>query len=179
MVNYQSMQPGVFTEFSQLKSVNTNNTAHAENLYQNRNPRQNYYERSHLNPYQDFMYKRALFGLSAYSDKRVGAMSYTDKRKVRKYQEKTQRILNIWKQQLTNQLFDQLTKINFPKFKTNPFVTIFESTKIGTSFGKTTDESFTNTLSFKTLNIKKPRIIQKLIQEKILPENFYNLSRPI
>ena len=42
-------------------------------------------------------------------------------------------------------------------------------------FGTETDQSYISDVDFKSLGVEKKQIVSKLIQEKILPVNFYEL----
>lgn len=139
-----------------------------------------YQERIWLNEYQYDLYKAAMYGLSAYSNNQLYKMSYQEKRKIRSFHERVQRVLNLWKQQVVNQLFEQLCSIPLNKFPENVFDKVFKSTKIGVrNFGKRTDEMFQCTLTFEQLKINRKQIIQKLIQERIFPENFFELNKTL
>jgi hypothetical protein len=43
-------------------------------------------------------------------------------------------------------------------------------------FGNDTDPNYISKVNFKELGVDKRQIVTKLIQEKILPVNFYELS---
>lgn len=120
-----------------------------------------------LGYYQNFLYKRAMYGLKMYTDKEVSAMSAVNKSKIINLQKKTQRVLNIYKQEVVN------------KISNNIFTRLFPNSPITKALvGELTftDTEFINTIDFKSLGITKELIINKLIKENILPHNFYELK---
>ena len=60
------------------------------------------------------------------------------------------------------------------------FVNIFPDTEftkcLVETYGTSGDPEYVNNMSFKTLKITKKQIIDKLIEAKILPKNFYELN---
>ena len=119
-----------------------------------------------LNQYQNHLYHRAIFGLSIYSQDEIKNMHSKKRKRIIKVSKRTQSILNLWKQEIiiamTNKFFSEI----FPGMAiTNALLS-----------DSTVDPSVRCNLSFKLLKIKKPAIIQKLLCEGILPENFYELK---
>lgn len=136
-----------------------------------------YQERVWLDDYQYKLYKAAMYGLSAYSSHQLYRMSYNEKQKISRFHARAQKVLNQWKQQIVNQLFEQLCSIQLNKFPKNPFNTVFGDTKMGVrQFGKRTDDMFECTLTFDQLKINRKQIIQKLITERIFPQDFFQLN---
>lgn len=127
-----------------------------------------YYEQDPYTSYQNFLYRRALFGLSVYSVDEIKVMNSRKKMRIYKVHLRCQRILNIWKQQLINDFTNRLLERIFPGS---------ENIKIFTEeFRDATDPEFINEIPFKDLGITKERIIEKLIKEKVLPFNFHSLK---
>lgn len=127
------------------------------------------FDHDSLNNYQNFLYHRALFGLSIYTQQEIVSMHKEKRKRIVKIHKTTQRFLNLWKQEIlidkTNKLFEKL----FPK---NPIAK------------KILDEScpeptFKCNLSFESLGITKQQIVEKLLSEKILPKDFHNLKQAI
>jgi hypothetical protein len=114
---------------------------------------------------QNELYSRLLIGLKYYTPEQKYAMNSNKKKRIAKTHKKAQDILNLWKQEITiektNGLFSQL----FPKA---------EITKV---LIKESDPSteFRNTLSFKDLGIRKEDIVEKFLEKRLLPANFYEL----
>jgi len=124
------------------------------------------YEQDPYNSRQNFLYKRAIFGLAAYSSQEISEMSKVKVKRINKINRKTQVVLNLWKQELVNSWTNKFFSIIFP---TSPFAKEFTTCT-------TVDKNFICTLSFKDLNISKSDIINKLIVEKVLPKEFHQLK---
>lgn len=123
------------------------------------------------NEHQNFLYNRALYGLSIYSKDEVQEMDLQKKKRIIRIHKKTQKILNLWKQEIVNTLANKLFTDIFPKMDiTN---TIIEK------YGIEGDPDYVNKMSFKMLNISKTQIVFKLIGCKILPKNFNDLKNDI
>jgi len=131
-------------------------------------PKYQLYERDEFNSYQNFLYKRVLFGLSVYEKDELTVMHWDKKNRINKVHKHAQKVMNIWKQQIINNI-------------TNSFLTTYFGNSsfvkdLITNHGNTTDDKFVNIIEFKNLGISKKDIINKLIIEKILPHNFYKLK---
>jgi hypothetical protein len=125
------------------------------------------YEIDTLNQYQNFLYKRAMYGLKMYTDKEIATMGAKNKQRIISIQQKTQRILNLYKQEVVNKLSNNIFTRLFPNSPiTNALVGELTFT----------DSGYINTIDFKSLGITKELIINKLIKENILPSNFYELK---
>ena len=125
------------------------------------------YEADQYSQYQNFLYKRALYGLSSLPKDEVEQMSKQKKIRISKVNRRAQRVLNEAKQKkvitITNEIFAKW----FPDTKFAKFM-----------LGNTeTDEKVRNTLNFKDLNIHKDEIIRIFIEEGILSSNFLSLKR--
>ena len=118
--------------------------------------------------YQNYLYKRALYGLNALNEKELITICSKKKQRILNVYKKAQTILNVLKQKIsinyTNSLFLNL----FPN--SNLTTSLIENTEI--------DEKFKNCLTFKDLNINKPDIITIFIAEGVLPKNFLSLEGP-
>lgn len=167
-----SIPPTKYQSLADLKKLQTN-----QNTYQ-QSARPLYQERKWLSQYQYQIYRTALYGLNAFSKKELYKMSIVAKNRIAKFYRRAQEILNRWKQQLVNELFEELCSIKYSKFAFNPFKKVFDDTTIGVEkFGRTTDDSFECTLTFVQLKISREQIIYKLINEQVLPTNFYQLNQ--
>ena len=126
------------------------------------------YERDEFNSYQNFLYKRALFGLSVYQEEELSKMHWDKKKRIQKVHERAQSVLNVWKQELANKwAADGLREVFHHSSLIKNMVEIFANH---------TDPEYISTLEFKDLGIDKKDIVKKLIQEKVLPNNFYELK---
>ena len=140
--------------------------------------RPKYQDRKWISEYQHQLYKTAVLGLKAFSKKELYKMSIATKKRIVEFYKKAQVILNRWKQQLVNEMFEQLCSIDCLKFDYNPFQKVFDETVIGIKkFGNQIDDTVECTLTFAQLKISREQIIQKLIDEKILPSNFYQIQK--
>ena len=118
--------------------------------------------------YQNFLYNRALFGLSVYTPEELKNMRWDKRKRIIKVHKRAQKTLNIWKQQIVNQL------------STHLFETLFPKTPITESFVESTNEvdsEYVNRMSFKSLRISKTQIVGKLVKEGILPPDFQDLKQ--
>ena len=126
------------------------------------------YEKDAFNTYQNFLYKRAMFGLSVYSQDELQKMNSDKKKRVHKVHARCQHVLNLWKQELCNSFTNKIFQTFFPERSEAKFFFLTHKDSI--------DPDFINTLSFKDMGIKKEHIVQKLIYEGILPRDFYKLK---
>jgi hypothetical protein len=124
------------------------------------------YEIDSYNSYQNYLYKRALYGLSALTESELSIMCAKKKQRISKVYLKGQHVINIYKQKLTNLYSNLLFKGLFPD---SPITDFFMS-------NEETDVNFKNTLTFKDLNISKDDIIRIFIAEGVLPKNFMSLT---
>ena len=126
------------------------------------------YEKDEFNAQQNFLYKRVLFGLGVYSPEELAKMHWDKKKRIQKVHSRAQNVLNIWKHQLTNQwTADLLGHL----FWNSSFVKEYSE-----KFVNDIDPTYISNLEFKSLGVSKKEVINKLIDEKVLPYNFYQLK---
>lgn len=125
------------------------------------------YEKDNYNNYQNHLYKRALYGLSAFTQAELATMCSKKKQRVSKVYMKGQNIINLYKQKITNAYSNFIFKTLFPESPLTQFLVETEET----------DVEFKNTLSFKELGISKDQIVGIFVAEGILPKNFHSLQR--
>jgi hypothetical protein len=119
--------------------------------------------------HQNFLYNRALYGLSIYTPEEVVIMPPEKRKRILQIHKKTQKILNLWKQEIVNILANKIFTDIFPDTEiTNCLVKVF---------GIDGDPEYVNNMSFKTLKISKEQIVTKLIECKVLPKNFNELNQ--
>ena len=124
------------------------------------------YELDGYSQYQNYLYKRALYGLDALSQEELATTCSKKKQRIINVYKRAQVVLNIEKQKATIKYTNVIFKTLFPKSNlTKEFESLNE-----------TDEKFKNTLTFKDLNISKNQIISIFIAEGILPKNFLSLT---
>jgi len=126
------------------------------------------YDTDGYNQYQNYLYKRALHGLNAMTEKEIATMCSKKKQRIINVYKRAQVVINKLKQQATISYSNFLFKSLFP----NSPITEFLLTETET------DVSIINTLNFKDLNINKSDIITIFMQEGILPKNFLSLEGP-
>ena len=125
------------------------------------------YEKDNYNNYQNHLYKRALYGLSAFTQAELATMCSKKKQRVSKVYIKGQNIINLYKQKITNAYSNFIFKTLFPESPLTQFLVETEET----------DVEYKNTLSFKELGISKDQIVNIFVAEGILPKNFHSLQR--
>lgn len=126
------------------------------------------YEVDEFNNYQNKLYKEALFGISNYSQEEIKKLSYQEQNRIVKANRKAQSVLNIWKQELCNDIINSLFKKLFPNSPVTKELT--------EEFGNIVDSNYKNFLTFKQLGVSKKEIVIKLIKNDVLPKNFFELS---
>lgn len=123
------------------------------------------YEQDKYSEYQNYRYKRVLYGLKSLPKEEVERMCDKKKRRINNVHYKAQGVINIAKQKLTIQWTNKF------------FTTFFPKSKIALDLAELNevDKNFKNKLTFKDLNLSKDDIISILMDEKILPSNFLSL----
>ena len=124
------------------------------------------YEQDKYSIYQNYLYKRALYGLDALTEKELAITCSKKKQRIINVFKRSQTVLNIYKQKLTIAYTNSIFKNLFPNTHLTQNILMCEET----------DEKFKNTLTFRDLNISKDDIISIFILEGILPKNFLSLQ---
>lgn len=127
------------------------------------------YEKDLFNETQNFLYKRAIFGIKVYTEEQIKKMNHDKKRRIIKVHKRCQDILNIWKQELCNDFTNRIFETLFPVPEMSKFFYVTNRNM--------TDTDYMNTLNFKDMGISKKQIVDKLILEGVLPKDFYNLRK--
>jgi len=128
-------------------------------------PRQEF-ERNPFNQVQNFLYKRALFGLSIYNKDEINEMHRKKKSKIRSIHLRTQKELTLWKQSI-------IIKTS------NEFLKLFPNSPIAQEMIKDSsiDPLLSNNFTFQDLGIKKEHVVERLLDIGILPSNFYEINK--
>ena len=121
-----------------------------------------------LNPYQDFLYRRAMYGLSVYSKEEIENMHGKKKYKILKTKKHARAVINIMKQEATNDFTNSFMLRLFPN---SPL-----TKELVENYGNDTDKEYINTLSLESLGITKEVILERFKKEKVLPDNFDELE---
>ena len=125
------------------------------------------YETDQYSQYQNFLYKRALYGLKSLPAEEVEKMSKQKQIRISKVNRRAQRVLNEAKQRKVISITNSLFASWFPDTKFTKFM--LTNTE--------TDFKVRNSLNFKDLNIDKHEIVRIFIEEGILSSNFLSLTR--
>jgi hypothetical protein len=126
------------------------------------------YEQDSYSNYQNYLYKRALYGLSSINQEELDSMCAKKKQRIINVYKRAQIVLNKLKQQVTINYSNFIFKTLFPNSPITQF--LLAETE--------TDTTFKNTLNFKDLGIDKQQIITIFIAEGVLPRNFLSLEVP-
>jgi hypothetical protein len=136
--------------------------------YQMRSQTVTSYQQDRYNQYQNYLYKRALYGLSALTQDELTTMCSKKKQRVINVYKKAQVVINKLKQQTTISYTNFIFETLFPK---SPITqALLAETE--------TDDTLVNKLNFKDLGIEKSQIITIFIAEGVLPKNFLSLDGP-
>lgn len=121
-------------------------------------------EKDKYSEYQNFLYKRAMFGLKMYTPEEIKSMHWQKRMRIEKVHQRTQEKLNLWKQKVLIAFSNKI----FRMFKHSPFALAI------TDIAEVDNEFFCK-VSFKDLGISKEDIITNMISEGILPHNFRSI----
>jgi hypothetical protein len=139
----------------------------SEYQFKNQRPTVMQYETDGYSQYQNYLYKRALYGLDSLTENEIATMCSKKKQRIISVYKRAQLTLNRFKQQITIQYSNFVFKTLFPNSPITQF--LMSDNEV--------DDKFKNTLTFKDLGIKKEQIISIFIDEGILPKNFLSLER--
>lgn len=124
------------------------------------------YEQDPYSEYQNFLYKRALFGLKMFKQDEIKAMHPDKRKRIKKVHKHAQQVLNVLKQ-------ERLIEI------TNKFFGVFKQTSLAgeiIDMYSEPDPKFVSKSSFKELGLDKEMVVDTLLKEKVLPSNFKTLK---
>ena len=125
------------------------------------------FEQDKYNTYQNYLYKRALYGLDSLSVDELNTMCSKKRSRIINVYNRGQLVVNKYKHQVTKQLTDKLLGSLFPN-------SLLISEIINHN---DIDNKYKNTLTFKDLSIEKDLIVNLFITEGILPKNFLSLEK--
>lgn len=131
-------------------------------------PPKNYveYETDIYSSYQNYLYKRALYGLKALSEEELKSLCSHKKKRILKVHKKAQLVINKLKHQRTIEITNTIMRVLFPESPITSF--LVQNCDI--------DDTVQNTLSFKDLQITKDQLVTAFIAEGVLPRNFRKLA---
>jgi hypothetical protein len=119
-------------------------------------------EQDPYSEYQNFLYKRAMFGMKMYTPEEIKTMHPQKRERVAKVHKRAQHELNVWKQEkviaFTNKIMSVFTRSSIAKDMVNLY--------------SKPDPTFVSKMSFKDLGVSKEDVITHLLKKKILPNDF-------
>ncbi len=124
------------------------------------------YEQDKYTAYQNYLYKRALYGFKAMTKEEYNNTCKEKRKRISRVYLRAQKVINKLKQESTNTYSNFIFQTLFPDA---PLTDWF----IDNSF---TDDKFKNTLSFADLGISKDNIVDIFIKEGILPHTFMSME---
>jgi hypothetical protein len=130
--------------------------------------RRSQYEKDPYTKYQNFMYKRALYGLSVYTKDEVRLMHWEKKRRIVRVHNKAQLVLNALKQTVTISWSNQMLNFMMEKHGDLPSLRNLFAEHCNI------DDSVENTLTLRELQIEKTQVIEIFIKEGVLPKDFHD-----
>lgn len=139
---------------------------HVEEIQQKGKSKYQVLEQPAFNKIQQQLYAETVYGLSYFSEDDISKMSKSKKLRVLAKYAKAQRILNRWKQEIVYSKVDSILLALFPN---SPITKILVDTK-------GYDRSSRETHSFKELGLTQKDVASKLMEVKLLPENFFQLA---
>lgn len=125
-----------------------------------------HYEKSSYSEVQNFLYKRAMFGLSIFKQQEIKEMHPEKRYRIIKAHKRTKKELNVCKQYIIKNITDEVLKL----FPNSPLAQELIN-------GSTIDPTFKPEFSFKELGIEKDAVVDRLHKVGILPNNFYDLNK--
>ena len=124
------------------------------------------YEQDKYTAYQNYLYKRALYGLKSLSKEEFDKTCKQKRKRISRVYLRGQKVINRFKQESTNAYSNLIFKTLFPE---SPLTDWLIS-------NSDTDDKFKNTLNFADIGITKDDIVQVFIEEGILPYNFMDIQ---
>jgi len=124
------------------------------------------YEQDKYTAYQNYLYKRALYGLRSLSKEEYNKTCKQKRKRISRVYLRGQKVINRLKQESTNKYSNFVFKTLFPE---SPLTDWLIS-------NSDTDDKFKNTLNFVDIGITKDDIVQIFIEEGILPYNFMTIQ---
>lgn len=117
------------------------------------------------NQVQNFLYKRALYGLNIYTDKELQEMPRNIKNKIIKVYKRANKEITLLKQSLIIE-------------RSNALLSLFPNSPLAQDIlnDDFVDPNLTNKFKFSDLGIRKEDVIEHLHSAGVLPENFYEIN---
>jgi hypothetical protein len=125
------------------------------------------FEQDKYSTYQNYLYKRALYGIDSLSVDELNSMCSKKKSRILNVYNRAQLVVNNYKHRVTKQLTDKLLLSLFPNSSLISELNSYEDV----------DANYKNTLTFKDLCIHKDQLVELFMLEGILPKNFLSLEK--
>jgi len=125
------------------------------------------FEQDKYSSYQNYLYKRALYGIDSLSVNELNSMCSKKKSRILNVYNRAQLVVNNYKHRVTKQLTDKLLLSLFPNSSLISELNSYEDV----------DANYKNTLTFKDLCIHKDQLVELFMLEGILPKNFLSLEK--
>lgn len=125
------------------------------------------FEQDRYSTYQNYLYKRALYGLESLSKEELATMCSKKRSRILNVYNRAQVVVNNYKHKITKQLTDKLLLSLFPSSSIINEIAAYDEI----------DNNFKNTLTFKDLCIHKDHLVELFILEGVLPKNFLSLEK--
>jgi len=125
------------------------------------------FEQDKYSTYQNYLYKRALYGIDSLSVDELNSMCSKKKSRILNVYNRAQLVVNNYKHRVTKQLTDKLLLSLFPNSSLISELNSYEDM----------DANYKNTLTFKDLCIHKDQLVELFMLEGILPKNFLSLEK--
>lgn len=118
-----------------------------------------------LTPMQNKLYKKVLYGLKGLTPKEMSSLSEKEKLQIKNLHIKTQHVLNIWKQECIIAVSNYAIEL------------LYQNKTLNQWFKQNVecDSNYICRTKFSELRITRTMIIKKLMDSKILPDNFSDL----
>lgn len=113
---------------------------------------------------QNYLFKRALYGLRGVPNHIIINMTPEEKQIVYNQYKKTRELLNQWKKDIYNNTSHRL------------FGNLIQNSKFAKDLLTTDNYEEVEELSLTDFGISKTQLIQKLVDNEILPKNFYYIE---
>lgn len=125
-----------------------------------------YQSRPVFNTVQQQIYAQTLYGLRHFNKHELKTMPEIKKHNILKHHQRVQQFLNRWKQEIISKTINEFLTTFFPK--SNLVKTMVSIPDY--------DQSVLCNTSFKELGLDQVKIAKKLVEVKLLPNNFFSLK---
>lgn len=137
-----------------------------EEIQQHGTAKYQQFDRPVLNKTQQKLYAEVLYGIKAYEQTELMALSHKDILRITSIHRRVQHFLNRWKQEIMDSKVDNFLSKLFPN---SPVAKAMTSIK-------GYNRAYTASYSFKELGLSQETVANKLIEMGFLPKNFFQLA---